>query len=199
MQFDEVDAIERKSRITLTLENLWQIKSGIEGESKKRDLFQADISTYYDCSIDGGSRWGEAELELDYRPRDWLRFENDYNYDIRPGMLNTVSFDMVIDKDRWQLSLGERYERDTSAQFTTNFNYRINEKWKFRVYQRYEFQNSSFERQEFTIYRDLHCWDGKLSFINNRLDNDKAIFVVFTCKAFPEHPFSFSQSYNAQD
>ncbi|MDP8253547.1 MAG: LPS assembly protein LptD [Candidatus Kaelpia aquatica] len=199
IQFDEVDEVERKSRITLTLENLWQTKSEVDEDIKKRDLFQADISAYYDCSIAEGSRWGEAKLELDYRPGDWFRFENDYNYDIKSGRLNTASFDVVIDKDRWQLSLGDRYERDTSAQFTTDFNYRINEKWKFRVYQRYEFQSSSFERQEFTIYRDLHCWDGKLSFINNNLDNDKAIFVVFTCKAFPEHPFSFSQSYSAGD
>jgi LPS-assembly protein len=196
MQFDEIDEIERKSRMTFTLENLWQIKRTTEKGPEKRDLLKADISAYYDFSIDGGSRWTEAELSLDYSPGDWFRFENEYNYEIKPGRLSTASFDMVIEKERWQLSLGERYERDTADLLTAGFSYRINEKWKFRVYQRYEFQNSSFERQEFTIYRDLHCWDGKISFINNRLDNDKSVYIVFTCKAFPEHPFSFSQSYS---
>ncbi|MDP8234314.1 MAG: LptA/OstA family protein [Candidatus Saelkia tenebricola] len=196
MQFDEIDEIDKKNKITLALENLWQIKTGEGDDVKKRDILSFDASADYDFKIAGGSKWGEATLESAYMPLDWLGFTSEAKYDLHPGYFNTASLDMVLNQDRWQLGIGQRYERDTSSQTTAEFKYRINEKWQFRVYQRYDFQNSCSERQELTIYRDLHCWDAKFSFVNNRLDGNKSFFVVFTIKAFPQHPFRFSQSYN---
>ncbi len=194
MQFDEIDAIERKSRATIALENLWQVKS--EASEAKRDLLRFNIAADYDFKINGGSRWQEAILESEYLPLDWLRFKSEVRYDLYPGHFNTATIDAIINKEKWQLGLGHRYEQDTSSQLTAEARYKMNEKWAFRAYQRYEFEDSSPERWEFTVYRDLHCWQAEFSFINNRLDGDKAIFIIFTLKAFPEIPFRFSQSYN---
>ena len=196
MQFDEIDEIEKKNRITVALENLWQVKTGQGEDVKKRDVLSFNVSADYDFKISGGSKWGEAALKSEYTPLDWLRFESEARYDIHPGYFNTASFDMFLNRDRWQLGIGQRYENDVSSQTTTEFTYRINKKWKFRAYQRYEFENAHPERQEFTVYRDLHCWDAEFSFVNNRLDGNKSFFIIFTLKAFPQYPFRFSQSYN---
>jgi LPS-assembly protein len=158
MQFDDTDSIERKSRLTLSLENLWQIKYSQDDELKTRDIARFIISGDYDFKIEGGSRWTQATMDLEYYPFDWLRFDSDATYDSPSGHFETANFDVSINKKRWQLGLGHRYERDTASQLTTEFTYKINKKWKFRTYQRIEFENNSFERQEFTLYRDLHCW-----------------------------------------
>ena len=155
-----------------------------------------DISADYDFKIEGGSRWQQATMKLEYLPYDWLRVESEAQYEIKPAHFNTASFDAVINKERWQLGLGQRYENNTSSQLTAEFKYKINKKWTFRTYQRYEFEDSAPERQEFTLYRDLHCWLAEFTFVNNRLDGNKTFFIIFTIKAFPQYPFKFAQSYH---
>jgi len=196
MQFDDIDAIERKSRLKISLENLWETKYQEGEKERKRELLRLILSAIYDFRIEGGSRWQTAELEMEYTPLDWLRFNSDVEYELKPGHINTANFDLLIEKKRWQLGLGQRYEQDTSSQLTTEFKYKINSKWSTRVYQRYDFQDMGPERQEFSIYRDLHCWLAEFTFVNNRLDGNKEFFIIFTLKAFPSYPFKFSQSYH---
>ncbi|OQX83427.1 MAG: hypothetical protein B6D53_02455 [Candidatus Omnitrophica bacterium 4484_49] len=196
MQFDDIDAIERKSRLKISLENLWETKYQEDDKGRKRELLRLILSAIYDFRIEGGSRWQTAEVEMEYTPLDWLKFESDIEYELKPGHINTANFDLLIEKKRWQLGLGQRYEQDTSSQLTTEFRYKINSKWSTRVYQRHDFQDMGPERQEFSIYRDLHCWLAEFTFVNNRLDGNKEFFIIFTLKAFPSYPFKFSQSYH---
>lgn len=195
MQFDSIDASERRSLMTFSLENLWQIKYYDREELKKRDILRWILSADYEFRIEGGSHWREARLDLEYNPFDWLRFESEASYDPPSGQFKTANFDFSIKQDRWQLGLGHRYERDVSAQLTSEFVYKINEKWKFRTYQRFEFEDKAAQRQEYTIYRDLHCWLLEFSIVNDRLDHNKTFYIILSLKAFPQYPFRFSTSY----
>jgi len=49
--------------------------------------------------------------------------------------------------------------------------------------------------EEYTITRNLHCWDVSLTY--NRKSGDGAtVFVLFSLKAFPELNFNINQSYH---
>jgi hypothetical protein len=98
------------------------------------------------------------------------------------------------------LGIGQRYQRKGGNEITYSFQWRINPKWKFSVYNRYELGHDptlkrGFKEQEYTVSRDLHCWDMDIS-LNNKKDDGTTLWLVFRLKAFPEGEFGFNQSYN---
>lgn len=163
-----------------------------------------------------GASFSDIFIKYKILPYSWLRIEGDATYK-HSGMegdpdfenynhFSQVNYDINFDfaKER-SLGLGQRYERKGGNQITASFNWRLNPKWRFSIYQRYNLKsytddsNAFIEKgtleQEFTVSRDLHCWEVDLT-LNHKRNHGSGIFVVFRLKAFPEAEFSFDQSYN---
>ena len=51
------------------------------------------------------------------------------------------------------------------------------------------------KEQEYTLTRDLHCWEMDINF-NETRDEGSEIWLVFRLKAFPEMGFDLGTSFN---
>ncbi|MCK9430094.1 MAG: hypothetical protein M0R17_08830, partial [Candidatus Omnitrophica bacterium] len=180
-QIDDVDDIHRGNTATLSLSNKIQTKR--KGQSV--DLVDLLITTDYVLDPKTGDnailtpRTGEnlkdnfsdILFKLKVLPYSWMRIESEVTFEhsdhtnINYNKFSLANYDLIFDlgKDR-SFSLGQRYERKGKNEVTLGFNWRLTPKWKFKMYQRYNFKQTSTldsgsQEQEYTFTRDLHCWE----------------------------------------
>jgi len=139
------------------------------------------------------------DSQLDFNPTDWLTLHNDNEYDFHYGHWNSENFDGTIHNGKWSFSLGNRYTRSESDMVTTEFDYTINPKWKFKVYNSFPVVNAtdgnitSARENDFVITRDLHEWEMDLG-IDRQEGQGTTFYVLFRLKASPGMKFNLLQS-----
>jgi hypothetical protein len=215
-QIDVVDAITRGNTATLSLSNKLQTKR--DGQSV--DFVDFLITTDYVLDPKSGvnqnsilvntgnnlnSQLADLLFKLKILPYSWMRFEGDATYEhsdhdnINYNRFSLASYDFSFDLGKGRsFSIGQRYERKGKNEVTANFYWRLNPKWSFSIYQRYNFKQtaalpSGSQEQQYTLTRDLHCWDLDIS-LNRKEDTGTTVFFTFRLKAFPENEFGFDQS-----
>ena len=191
-QYDEVDTITRSHYLTFSLENKLQTKRN----EKSVDLVRAVLSTDFKLKEDIGSGgFNTISADIDVHPRDGISFYFDSAYDTQRERLTTANFDIYINGKGWYFDLGKRYNVGSDDQITTEFGWKINPKWKFKAYQRFDIQTGSFKETDFIATRDLHSWEMDFNF-NHKINEGEEILVAFRLKAFPEMGFDFGKSFN---
>jgi hypothetical protein len=155
------------------------------------------------------SQLSDVVFKLKVLPYSWMRIEGDATYEhsdhdnINYNRFSLASYDLTFDlgKERsW--SIGQRYERKGKNEITLGFTWRLSPKWKFYMYQRYNLKQSSVldrgsQEQEYTLSRDLHCWELDIT-LNKKEVSGTTIFFVFRLKAFPENEFGFDQKMSEE-
>ncbi len=219
-QIDSVDAINRGSTASLSLSNKLQTKRN--GASV--DFVDFLITTDYVIDPKTGDnafltpRTGETLkdnfddilFQLKVLPYSWMRFESDATFEhsdhtsLNYNKFALFNYGLTFDlgKER-SLTFGQRYERKGSNEVTFGFDWRLTPKWKFSMYQRYNFKTSSiinygWQEQQYTLTRDLHCWDLEMS-LSKTKSTGASIYFTFRLKAFPENEFGFDQSVSRQN
>lgn len=187
--FDYVDDLARSHAIAFSLENKWQTKRSKEGSvDLLRFLLTSNFNLKEHPSKGGFDR---VRSEIEFNPIDWLTFSSDSDYDSKDHKLNTANFDIYLTdpkKGRWTFNLGKRFSSALDDQITTGFDYIINPKWKFKVYRRFDVMHNLLKSQEYTVTRDLHCWEVDFNFNETRGEGSE-IWVVFRLKALPDLTF----------
>jgi LPS-assembly protein len=153
---------------------------------------------------------------LDFYPTNWLTFHNDNEYDFKAGHWNSENFDGEIHGKGCSFSLGNRYTRYEGDQVTSEFDYTINPKWKFKIYETFPLTqatigytapvadiyaapttittNSTSAREtELVLTRDLHEWEMDLT-IDRQEGQGSTFYVIFRLKASPGMKFNLLQS-----
>lgn len=204
-QFDSIDALDTENGIALALENKLQTKR-FQGE----DLKSVDLATFI---VSSNYMFRLRKNNVDYKSQ---KFENvNFLLELVPypgvysvsrmivntkkSIVQSASTDLVASKgEHWELGAGYRYENVESGKsnlLTLDGTYKINEKWKVRAYERFEIDKKAFEEQEYTIYRDLHCWIAELTY-NVKMDTKEQTFwFVLRLKAFPGTPIGLKRTY----
>jgi hypothetical protein len=194
--FDGIDTINQQNQFTLSLENKIQTKRG--GSSV--DLLRLMGSSNYLFKPKGskGSYFDTVTADLELTPYSWLKATADSTYDVRTRRMLAIDFDISASGgDDWYVGFGRRFERKSANEITGEFAYRINPKWKFRVYERYDSRNNNFKEQEYSIIRDLHCWEMEMNF-NTTAGLGNSIWLIFRIKAFPEMGFEIENRFHAR-
>ncbi|MDD5115757.1 MAG: LptA/OstA family protein [Candidatus Omnitrophica bacterium] len=221
-QIDDVDAIHRGNTATLSLSNKLQTKR--KGVSV--DFVDLLITTDYVIDPKTGdngiltpkqgeslkSDFSDILFKLKVLPYSWMRFESEATFEhsdrsnTNYNKFSLINYSMTFDlgkegKER-SFSLGQRYERKGKNEISFGFDWRFTPKWKFRMYQRYNFKqtttlDSGSQEQEYTITRDLHCWELDVT-LNRKEDTGTTVFFTFRLKAFPENEFGFDQTVSEQ-
>ena len=195
-QIDEVDSISRSETITLGLSNKLQTKRG--GTSV--NLVDFRLSTIYNLKPQGaGSSLSDFLIDLEFRPCPWFTVRSDAIYGYKEEYFREANVDLSASfgQDR-SFSIGNRYLRNGGKEMTSQLIWRFNPKWKFKIYERYQFAKSEdqgLKEQEYTLSRDLHCWEMDVSY-NLKKNDGHTVWLVFRLKAFPELEFGFEQSYH---
>jgi LPS-assembly protein len=214
-QIDSVDAIYRGNTATLTLSNKLQTKR--KGQSV--DFVDFLITTDYVLDPKKGdnaylafredesakSNFSDILFNLKILPYSWVHFEGEATFEhsdhtnLNYNKFSLANYALIFDlgKER-TFSIGQRYERKGKNEVTAFFNWRLTPKWKFAIYERYNFRQTDFlgrgsQEQEFTLTRDLHCWDLDIS-LNTKKHQGTSLFFTFRLKAFPENEFGFEQT-----
>jgi hypothetical protein len=68
---------------------------------------------------------------------------------------------------------------DVSYYFATD----LGEKWRASLEHRFDFRDNDLEYQEYRIWRDLHCFEGALSY--RIRERSQRVFIMIGLKAFP--------------
>jgi LPS-assembly protein len=214
-QLDTVDAINRGNTASLSLSNKLQTKR--KGQSV--DFVDLLITTDYVIDPKKGdnafltfqdnerakSNFSDILFNLKIIPYSWMYFSGEATFEhsdhtsqnYNRFSLASYSLNFDLDKER-TFSIGQRYERKGKNEVTASFNWRLTPKWKFSIYQRYNFKQTDFldngsQEQQFTLTRDLHCWDMDIS-LNTKRHQGTTLFFTFRLKAFPENEFGFDQT-----
>ena len=214
-QFDTLDNIDEDSSIILGLENKLQAKRKVNGEFKSVDIIRLLINTSYAykmrknsfMAFKGDGKFGNVLVNLELQPFDWLFAKSDLTFNFTKGLFANRSLEYSVTDlvcqfgSDWNVGLGHIYENsagDPTSQFTFETRYKVNDEWSFRMYQRFDVYNYKWQEQEYTLYKDLHCWIGEFSMnIQEKENKDKeyAFWVVFKLKAYPEIPIGFDRTY----
>lgn len=207
-QFDTVDALDYENLIDLSLENKLQTKRKDGDKWQDVDLLRCIVGTEYhyrfkkgNLGFQGVGRFSDINFELELKPYDGIFAKTDITMYIEDYSLNnaikTAHTDIVCNLgEKVDFGIGHIYEHsvdESSSQFTTELDYKINEDWAVRVYERFDAHENEWKEQEYTIYKTLHCWLAE--FTCNIKDDDFAVWVVFRIKAFPDIPIGFNRAY----
>jgi hypothetical protein len=192
-QFDEIDSIDKSKKINLSLENKLQTKRNDESIDFARLL----LTSSYDLGIHKKRFLSDIVADFEVLPYDWMNFKTGAVYDPREKWFKSVDLDLSAKPfDRWSATFGHRYERKGTKELTTDFAYRLNPLWRFRVFERFQFATGELKEQEYTISRDLHCWWVDFTYNSTKVKGD-SIWVVFRLKAFPESELGWEKEYNS--
>jgi hypothetical protein len=191
--FDSIDSKALSHSINFSLENKLQTKRNDEVV----ELLRAVIGTNFALKENPGKGgFNTITTNIDFRPVDRVTFYFDSTYDTREEYLTTANFDLYINAGpKWTASIGKRWNRVVDDQVTTQFMYKINQKWALGTYNRFDVRSALHKEQEFTLRRDLHEWTMDINFNETRTKGSE-IWIVFTLKAFPDFVVDLGTSFN---
>jgi len=207
-QIDAVDTVTQNHVANITLNNKLQTKRN----GQNVDVVDLNVTTAYQIKPKTGDKRGsnlsDFYFELKVLPYSWLSIAGDATYkhsgnrsDPNYNSFSNVNWNMNFDfGGQRTFSINQRYQKKGGNQLTLDLDWRLNPKWKVSAYHRYErghdaALNRGLREQEYTVTRDLHCWETSLNYNVKRGYGD-SIWIVFTCKAFPELGFDIQQKYN---
>lgn len=190
-QFDLIDAISRRHSIRLSLRNKLQTKRLEQNWDLFDFLIYTDyfIETYADPADEVGNRdFSNIFFDLEFNPFNHLALDFRAIYDQYDSEFDIFNADVKIYKDQhWYIQFGYRFRRDDISLATYNIGYTFNENWSFAMYQRYEMETGLMEDQEYTLFRNLHCWDASITYRETG-EEEKQIFIAFWLNHYPNLP-----------
>lgn len=208
-QIDDPDSINGASQVAaLELSNKLQTKR--QGSSV--DIVDFRVNTSYTFKPKEGDKRGSSfsdfVFNLELLPYSWLRVVSDATYkhsgnhndkNYNKFINGNINFEFDFGKER-QFGIGQRFEKKGGNALTYALKWRLTPKWKFYLYQRRQFSKtatikSGLREQEYTISRDLHCWEVDLTY-NITRGVSKQVWLMFRLKAFPEMEFDYNQIYH---
>ena len=199
-QIDSIDSLGSSNSASLELSNKLQTKRN----NKTVDLvdFRMNSAYTFKTKAGRGGNLGDLLFDLTLLPYSWIRLDADANYSHYNDYFTSANYDLGFSLGKGRsLGIGQRYQRKSTNEINASLNWCLSPKWKFYVYERIfakgtEVYKKGLKEQEYTISRDLHCWEMGITY-NVRRDEGESIWLVFRLKAFPEMEFEFNQSYHA--
>jgi len=201
---DPIDSIDVNNSVALGLSNKLQTKRN----GQTVNLLDWRVTTNYSFYArdpqthdKSGAGLSDFLTRLTLIPYAWIRLDVDATYATKQDCFTQVNPGITFDfgKER-SLSFAHRYERKGGKEMTFYGNWRVSPKWKFGIYERYQFAHIANTRtglaeQQYTFSRDLHCWEMDFTY-NIEKNHGHTILFVFRVKSFPELGFNFNQSYS---
>ena len=191
--FDGIDGLSRQHTINFLLENKLQTKRG----GITLDLLRIGITSDFRLQEHPGpGGFEKVNTDIEFKPNDNVIFSFDSMYDSQDHTMKTANFELYINgSDKWSFNVRKRWIKAENDEITAEWSYKINPKWKFRVYDLFNIWRNGLKEQEYSITRDLHCWEMDINFTEKRGQGNE-IWLVFRLKAFPDILLDLGTSFN---
>ena len=142
-----------------------------------------DVTSEQEESVDWAAR-------LQVSPSDRFGFEFDadsHHAEEDFKLFNGLFYYRPQEEGGPELRLGFGYSETESGVFNEDvlyyFGTNLGQKWRVSVEHRYDFHDNELEYQEYRIWRDLHCFEGAISY--RIREKSERILIMIGLKAFP--------------
>ncbi|MBD3379514.1 MAG: LPS assembly protein LptD [Candidatus Omnitrophica bacterium] len=207
-QMDEIDELEKENGVTLSLENKLQTKKPTDDGYDVIDLVRFIVSVDFlfrmekdRFEFEKNGKFKDLEFDLELSPYDWLFIDGELEITPENQAIETGSLEAAITPTEWfQTALGYRYAKmqpEPRNQLTFDIYFKLNEKWRFGIYERFDMQDFDIEEQQYSVVRDLHCWEVEFTYDTkgSNFTEDYTVWLAFKIKAFPDLPIGLNRSF----
>lgn len=195
------DDLDRTSRMNFSLEQKLQTRqTNSGGDSSVKDRARLFMTTSYDFSAQQGGHFSTASADLELRPKDGIALDADTQFDPPSKDFLVFNLDLRLEPDRGpRWVFGHRYLRNSSVQETFEVAAKLTPKWDVRVYERFDIKSfrengskriNKFLEQEYTVVRDLHCWEAE---VNYNTGSGEEFWLIFRLKNLKDLPYILKQ------
>ncbi|MFC2140582.1 hypothetical protein ACFLQ1_02550, partial [Candidatus Auribacterota bacterium] len=169
------------------------------------ELIDLNISTSYypddyHTSKNDDRDFSNILFDLEVIPYEFTQARWQMDYDPYEGYLMSSYLDFTFfNEEKWSVGVGHRYNRESSNLIAFELDWQINQEWFLKFYQRFAANDGKLQEQEYSIIRNLHCWNVALSFIERPLRDEKIFWVTFYLKDLPGESQVSRTLYNSLD
>jgi LPS-assembly protein len=153
-QFDEIDALDRRSDVKFGVRNRFQTKR----DKQVVDVIDLDVFTTYSFEeANKDEPFSNVGWDGEFHPSDTCHFYMDGEYDLYASQISIFNTRFVAKRDDWRAGIEHRYRVEESSLLISDLAYAPNKRWEYGLYDRFEFQTSRLEEQGLTIARTYDC------------------------------------------
>lgn len=179
-------------------------KLSILGRIRLLQLLEFTSSTGYSFIGERNLRFDNLFSRVDFTPSRLARFYMDYSYDLNRERTANFQTEGIFGPGgkKWSINARLTYLEGTSGSphrldIVNGFNFPISEKWGVRLATRYNINDHKLMERGIHIYRDLHCWEARLSW--TKIASEEEIWLTFNLKVFPEERIGLYHNINKEE
>jgi len=152
---------------------------------KKKSFFSGNLGIGYDLtkkekklsSLEGNLHFTPSLPLLDYINLYFL-------YDYYDKEYKKIISNIDLKGKNWHINAGIKRDIDEEENdFILQGGLNIGKKWRISGYNRYDLETKEILEENYSIWRDLHCWAARLSI---KVKPEREYWAMFYIKAFPQ-------------
>ncbi|MEZ5303945.1 MAG: LPS assembly protein LptD [Verrucomicrobiales bacterium] len=192
-QFTAIDDLASWNVLRLGMRNTLQTRRGTGSYN------WLTLNSYFDSYFDDPEfdrDFSNFFNEVRWDPLPWLRVSLDSQVPVFGGdfdFLEVGSRVTFMPTSNFEFTVGHRWLEDhpffeDSSQIDLRAYWRVTDNWGLGASQRYEFDDSTLELQQYSIHRDLTSWTASLGAMiqDHRGENEYGIVFMLSLKDFPQ-------------
>jgi len=157
-------------------------------------LLEFTSSTGYNFIGDRNERFDDLFSRVDFAPSPIAAFYFEHSYDLNREKTANFQTEAILGPGakKWSINIRLTFleglegdpEHPRRLDLVNGFNFPLSKKWRANVVTRYDIYNRKLIERGIHIYRDLHCWEVRLSWTKIPLEEE--IWFTVNLKVFPE-------------
>ncbi len=175
--YDQLDLLEPDRLLTFRLLNR------IDFTEKKETFEGVHFDLTADYSFKDSTFKNLRGLFL-FDPRKNLQLRSEGEFDSESGHWRATSTSLDWHKGDFRAGLNHAYQKGEDETLSPKVSFPVGDKWRVDAFLSYNLKEDSFESKEISLWRDLHCWEGRFGIYQDEKETE--IYFVFYLKAFPQ-------------
>ncbi len=155
------------------------------------------VDTYFDAFFNDpefSRKVSNLYNDLNWHPLPWLKLSLETQFPLfsDSNFTEVATTSTFMPNENWEIDVTYRFLKNhpilrDSNRVELGAFYRINEHWGVGAYNRWEFEDSTLELQQYDLHYDFDSWVGSIGFFqrDNRRKDEYGIVFSFGLKDFP--------------
>jgi len=170
-------------------------------------LLEFTSSTGYNFIGDRNVRFDDLFSRVDFTPSSLAAFYFEHSYDLNREKTANFQTEAIFGPGATKWSVNTRLtfleglegdsEHPRRLDLVNGFNFPLSKKWRANLVTRYDIYNRKLIERGIHIYRDLHCWEVRLSW--TKIPAEEEIWLMVNLKVFPEERIGIYHSIEEKE
>jgi len=170
-------------------------------------LLEFTSSTGYSFIGDKNVRFDDLFSRVDFTPSSLATFYFEHSYDLNKEKTANFQTEAIFGPGASKWSINTRLtfleglegdpEHPRRLDLVNGFNFPLSKKWRGSLVTRYDIYNRKLTERGLHIYRDLHCWEVRLSW--TKIPAEEEIWLMVNLKIFPEERIGIYHSIEEKE